>query len=610
MRGGGPGDVSPTARRSRTGILSAALVCAGALGVVFWIPLSWSIYQNRHSLQLTGHSSLLAALVLFLAPVAAAAVLDAALARIAPPAHRAWRLTLAGATLGWFLFLNVHYDNPDPMPAIALVLSLLVGALLVLDLLKALRRRHPRLSVLTLTALCAVGTGLIMLVVLEAPFGYTAVPVVLALVLLAGIARALRGRLLATGNAVLELAGGCALAVTVALVAGTYWLDWSNARTRADALAGSAVPDDAPGPVFVFVFDGMSREAITGPDGEILGRFPTLRRLAAEGLWVRDATTNFDHTRRSIPSMLFGRLAESYDMHDTPSLFEHVSPPYTTELRGVVLDYCTPFARPAVHHCVDQRHYFATADARAVLSLLIKVWVRSLPRLVRPPVVGTAGLLEVKDASAWMLDELVDRARHGPVAGHLFFTHVLTPHTPFTLRPDGSRNDDVSTQRFAGTPTPEKLAEAVENYRLEIEYDDRFLARLIAALEARGVWQRTTLVITADHGYSWEWATRDWGTDLMRNLVTEQIARIPFFVKPRAGFTVSPGPYAYRSVDLIPTLLHLLDLPPAPGARLDGRSALRPRAPDDPLTVVSTSGHPWDFDPASGAWHPRPRAGQ
>ena len=224
---------------------------------------------------------------------------------------------------------------------------------------------------------------------------------------------------------------------------------------------------------------------------------------------------------------------------------------------------------------------------------------------MRPAPGPPPGLYQAKKASVWLLDNLAQHIEQQPLENSLFFTHVLTPHTPFVLRTNGSIDVDREPKRFDAARTPEQLAQALENYRVEIEYDDRYLARIIGLLESRGLWQDTTLIVTADHGYAWEWHTRKWGSGKWRNLVTEQIARIPAFIKPASSFQAPGGTLSYRPIGLIPTVLDLVGMTPLPDARLDGQSAFSPQRVDEPLEVISTTGRPWIFDRRTRQWRER-----
>jgi arylsulfatase A-like enzyme len=111
--------------------------------------------------------------------------------------------------------------------------------------------------------------------------------------------------------------------------------------------------------------------------------------------------------------------------------------------------------------------------------------------------------------------------------------------------------------------------ERVDRYDNAILWTDRNVARLLAALEALDLRRRTLVVVASDHGEAFgEHGFEGHGRDLHRELVeTPLLISLPFRLEP--GVVVHER---VENVDLWPTLLELLGLPPLPQA--DGRSLL------------------------------------
>jgi arylsulfatase A-like enzyme len=96
------------------------------------------------------------------------------------------------------------------------------------------------------------------------------------------------------------------------------------------------------------------------------------------------------------------------------------------------------------------------------------------------------------------------------------------------------------------------LNELVSHYDAEISYVDRCVGELLDALDERGLYEDTLVVITADHGeelgehgvYREHWSTHD-GTQ-----------RVPLLVKPPTDEPVEPGArdHLVTNVDMAPTL--------------------------------------------------------
>jgi len=116
---------------------------------------------------------------------------------------------------------------------------------------------------------------------------------------------------------------------------------------------------------------------------------------------------------------------------------------------------------------------------------------------------------------------------------------------------------------------PQQLAQLVALYDGEIAYLDDQIGGLIAELKARGLYDRTILIVTADHG---ELFGEHGLANHMKSLSEEEI-HVPLIV--RYPGVIPAGKRVATPVELsgiLPTLLTLLGMPPP--ATLDGRSLL------------------------------------
>ncbi len=202
------------------------------------------------------------------------------------------------------------------------------------------------------------------------------------------------------------------------------------------------------------------------------------------------------------------------------------------------------------------------------------------------------------------------------VKEHPFFLAVgfWKPHAPFNapkkywdlydpaaLPPaDASRPTGAPEQAFHEGPelivprgntaplTPEEITEMRHGYLAALSYLDTQLGRVLDALEASGVADRTIVVFVSDHGFHLgEHAL--WG----KTSNFERDARVPLLVALPGVERGARTPALAELVDLYPTLAELCALPPP--ADLDGTSlapALR-----DPARSVK---------PAAYTRHPRP----
>jgi len=164
-------------------------------------------------------------------------------------------------------------------------------------------------------------------------------------------------------------------------------------------------------------------------------------------------------------------------------------------------------------HAVDVHHYYQPAE---VVTAEVKAWLAS------------------------------PAARHEPF---FVFAHYMDPHDPYFVHP-------FNGEGYARVANPNPPASVADFYRKlydgEIAYLDEQLGVLFDDLRARGLYDRTLIVLTADHGEEFQEHGGWWhGT----TLYDEQI-HVPLIMKPpaRAGGGRVVDEFA-TSLDIVPTVL-------------------------------------------------------
>ena len=186
-------------------------------------------------------------------------------------------------------------------------------------------------------------------------------------------------------------------------------------------------------------------------------------------------------------------------------------------------------------------------------------------------------------------DLFSDPDYHGPLSGRDFVLEVR-------LREE--RVEDLAVVMGAFWEGRKEFDEADVQHLIDL-YDgaihrvDAGVGRLIGMLERKGWLDDAWLVVTADHGE----AFREHGTFQHRHVHQEEL-RVPLLVRPPGGL---PGgrrlPWPVTQLDLTPTLLAALGLPPEPG--LQGR-AMWPldeppdAGPDRPRFATGGDGQRYD----------------
>jgi arylsulfatase len=181
---------------------------------------------------------------------------------------------------------------------------------------------------------------------------------------------------------------------------------------------------------------------------------------------------------------------------------------------------------------------------------------------------GTLGLARV-----WL-------EKRDPRRPFFLFVHLIDPHGPYDPpSPFDARFRSVDKIPIAGVipayqafPGQTDLNFYRDRYDGEVAYLSEQLRGFLDFLRQEQLFDPTLMLFIADHGESLGehgiYFEHGWDTH-------EEVARVPFIVKPPAGRGARGSRVAppVSAVDLLPTTLEMLGLPQLPG--LDGRSLAR-----------------------------------
>jgi len=185
-------------------------------------------------------------------------------------------------------------------------------------------------------------------------------------------------------------------------------------------------------------------------------------------------------------------------------------------------------------------------------------------------------------------NELVMRFVDQVQAPFFLWLHYGAPHADYFLPPKDFLAERGLEVDGRGVPT-----DARARYGAEVSYVDRQFGSLVERLRERGLYDDTLIAVVADHGEGLDDGWRDHGWAAHRILYQEQI-HVPLIVRVPGATRGRDVDALVRSVDIFPTVLDYLDLPP-PG-ELEGRS-LRPLiegSADEPRVAYADQINLWD----------------
>jgi hypothetical protein len=363
------------------------------------------------------------------------------------------------------------------------------------------------------------------------------------------------------------------------------------------ALAGGQAADlhvsGARTPVVFVVFDELSFTALLDERRQIDAvSYPHLAALAREASWFRNAATTSDVTELAVPAILTGRAPERGRL---PILRNHPRNLFTA-LGG---DYELWAAEPITQLCpaaLNTAEGGARASASELTTLLADLWVVYLHLLLPPRYAGRLPVIsdrwrgfgrplaEADDDDLSMAtfrglrrDRREELRRflaaldpEEPRA--LYFLHVMLPHTPWEFLPSGQTYGG-ETDRVPGLENEvwqdeeAYVVQAYQRYLLQVRFLDRWLGELTARLKSLRLYDRSLIVLTADHGVSFlPGHSRRW----LDAANAPDLLPVPLLVKAphqRQGEVVDRPA---STLDLLPTVLDVLGADPP--WTFDGRS--------------------------------------
>ena len=314
-------------------------------------------------------------------------------------------------------------------------------------------------------------------------------------------------------------------------------------------------------PIVFVVFDALPESMLMKPGGELdAERFPGFAELASDSTWYRNATTVHDSTIKSIPAMLDGRWPSNLRR---PLVGDHPVNLFTLLRR----DYRIWAGEEGTQLCPRT----VCKQKRARLLYLLH------------------GQRERRFAAALSQIGTPSEDKRPP----LWFDHVLLPHEPLRFLPSGKVYEGGSDPE-AGLDGNESFDnaflthQAEQRHLLQLRYTDTLVHRLIQRLRSTGLYDKALVVVTADHGMSFQVKGSPaepyrvgeigWRRDMtLRN--APDVAFVPLFVKKPGQSDSKIDDSWVRTLDILPTILgqaQAKEVPRAAAGRVLGQRASAP----------------------------------
>jgi hypothetical protein len=372
-------------------------------------------------------------------------------------------------------------------------------------------------------------------------------------------------------------------------------------ETRVEATGGSAIASQIP--VVLIVFDELPLSSLLDRDHLInRQRFPSFAAFAEQAHWFRNASTVAQSTNFALPAILTGRYpsgsgppnATSYP----ESLFTFLAGSYELRVVEILTRLC-----PSYLNAARAEPPSMTSRVGSLLSDSALVYLHiGLPRPLsaRLPVIDATwrdfGQRRPEPAndphsrwgdSRWVFTHFIEQVQ--PVdRPALYFLHINLPHLPWKYLPSGREYGPIAARiRPLGKEGPSwgddewPVILGWQRHLLQLSFADQLLGRIVDRLNACDLYDRSLMIVVADHGASFR-------PGQARREVTPETAHdigcVPFFVKLPGQRNGEISEINVETIDILPTIADAL------GAELpwpvDGRSVLSPEPRTDNYKVV------------------------
>ena len=350
-------------------------------------------------------------------------------------------------------------------------------------------------------------------------------------------------------------------------------------------------------PIVVVLLDELPSNTLIGDNDRLdTKRYPGFGELARNATWFRNAYTVYDSTERAQPAIMDGnwpskdKLPTSSDHPN--SIFSLFAKTHRLNVSEEATNVCSTdlckSTRPEESYIDRMRsmsddlglvwlHIVSPPKIEDKLDSVSETWGNFGGASETKADLGSTGVERHTRANLTggrqaRFEEWIQAIRPGGRPS-LNFKHTLLPHVPWQYLPDSRRyrrqaNDPIpglSNQAYKWTSQLDVL---LQRHFLQTGFADHELQRLWKHLKDEGMWDKSLIVVAADHGVAFPHARE-------RRRLTRQnageIAPVPLLIKAPGQTTAKVNHSWVSTIDILPTIFDVLNLNPR--VHMDGRSA-------------------------------------
>ena len=285
----------------------------------------------------------------------------------------------------------------------------------------------------------------------------------------------------------------------------------------------SEVRDTNPVPIFLIVFDELNPASLVDGHHEIDGvRFPNFAAFARDSYWFIKATGVSGSTTEAVPTILTGlyprgKIPTAATLPD--NLFTWLGGTYEFNVSEPITQlcpvaFCPDLGNGGTTHFLPLLSDVAVVYAHTVLPQYIAD--STLPTIAntwkdfrRPIEMGpeivrryNASVVEGRDRQFVRFIRNIDSGAERS----LNFLHIAIPHMPLEFMPSGKRYfefpvDDMNSKGIWGDNS-DLITLHWQRHLLQVGFADTLLGIFLKRLKQLGLYERSLIIVTADHGVS------------------------------------------------------------------------------------------------------------
>ncbi len=347
-----------------------------------------------------------------------------------------------------------------------------------------------------------------------------------------------------------------------------------------------------PVPVVLVVFDEFNITTLLDRGGRIDPvRFPNFAALAAESWWFQNAVATSGSTERAVPAILTGQQPQP-DVPLTPTATDHpqnlftmLGKHYGLNVFESVTTLCPDTLCRVKGDTVTSRRYAAIfADVAMIyLHLITPPQIEQVLPSLDAQWTGFGGALMGEAITEYgvgsrpeppvresnnrdsHLTYFLSQIKETPNPA-LHFLHVILPHVTYEYLASGHQYlpgesrlfpDGIVNEQGGWVGEAPLILTAYHRYIQQIGYVDRFLGRLKNTLEAVHLYEKSLIIVTADHGVSFRPGS---SRRVVQNENASDILKVPMIVKLPGQRQGRIDERMVSSVDILSTIADVLNV--------------------------------------------------